>query len=169
MLRWLICWAPIVQRAGSQWQVHWTLIVMLAVLTSQDIMILKHVLKRTMIFCNFGIFAPKSLIRDVADPDAMVGDIQVLAGREREGWNSGGIGPKSCSQRSWMVIALLRFFTMHTTRHTMHMLLMSVQRKMCNFTHLEKSAHFCSCKVCDNIPVSHFFMSAFPLISTTLQ
>ena len=169
MLRWLICWAPIVQRAGSQWQVHWTLIVMLAVLTSQEIMILKHVLKRTMIFCNFGIFAPKSLIHDVADPDVMVGDIQVLAGREGKGEILEALDPsRAVSARGWSSRYCFFFGTMHTTRHTMHMLLMSVQRKMCNFTHLEKSAHFCSCKVCDNIPVSHFFMSAFPLISTTL-
>ena len=75
---------------------------MLAVLTSQDIMILKHVLKRTMTFCNFGIFAPKSLIHDVADPDAMVGDIQVLAGREGKGEILEALDPsRAVSARGW--------------------------------------------------------------------
>lgn len=119
MLRWLICWAPIVQRAGSQWQVHWTLIVMLAVLTSQDIMILKHVLKRTMIFCNFGIFAPKSLIRDVADPDAMVGDIQVLAGREGKGEILEALDPsRAVSARGWS--SRYCFFFWHNAHYTSH-------------------------------------------------
>ena len=75
---------------------------MLAVLTSQDIMILKHVLKRTMIFCNFGIFAFFALIRDVADPDAMVGDIQVLAGREGKGEILEALDPsRAVSARGW--------------------------------------------------------------------
>ena len=164
MLRWLICWAPIVQRAGSQWQVHWTLIVMLAVLTSQDIMILKHVLKRTMIFCNFGIFAFFALIRDVADPDAMVGDIQVLAGREGKGEILEALDPsRAVSARGWSSrYCVFSQCTLHVTQCTCSSCLYN---EKCAILPILKNQHIFALAKCATTFLCHIFSCLHSLSS----